>query len=144
MGNELFSVDEVAAQLGLQVRTVRGYIRDGRLSAVRIGKQYRIAREDLEAFTGCRIESTPRSAVRRQRHAEATSIIEIDPVDRILFDRLSTSLSTAVNGPQSAEDRVRLQSVYDEERARLKIILVGGPGQLADLMSVVDAMTKEA
>lgn len=144
MGNELFSVDEVATQLGLQVRTVRGYIRDGRLSAVRIGKQYRIAREDLESFTGRRIEETPRAATRRQRHVEATSIIEIDAVDRILFDRLSTLLTASVNGPQAAEDRVRLQTVYDEERARLKIILVGGPGQLADLIAVVDAMTKEA
>jgi hypothetical protein len=34
------------------VKTVRNYVRDGRLKAVRIGKQYRIAREDLEAFMG--------------------------------------------------------------------------------------------
>jgi excisionase family DNA binding protein len=30
----------------LHVRTVRKYVRDGRLKAVRIGKQYRIARDD--------------------------------------------------------------------------------------------------
>ena len=46
------SVEQVAAQLGLHVRTVRNYVRDGRLKAVRIGKQYRIARADLDALTG--------------------------------------------------------------------------------------------
>ena len=45
---QLYSVEQVANRLGLNVRTVRGYIREGRLSAVRIGKQYRIAAEDLE------------------------------------------------------------------------------------------------
>ena len=51
---DLYSVEQVAAQLGLHVRTVRNYVRDGRLKGVRIGKQYRIAREDLEALTGHR------------------------------------------------------------------------------------------
>ncbi|WP_141724717.1 helix-turn-helix domain-containing protein, partial [Streptomyces niveus] len=54
---ELYSVGEVAERLGLHVRTVRNYVRDGRLKAVRIGKQYRISRADFEALT-----STPDSA----------------------------------------------------------------------------------
>ena len=52
MTDEWFSVDQVAQRLGLHVRTVRNYVRDGRLKAVRIGKQYRIARSDLEELTG--------------------------------------------------------------------------------------------
>ena len=46
------SVEQVAESLGLHVRTVRDYVRGGRLKAVRIGKQYRIARADLDALTG--------------------------------------------------------------------------------------------
>ncbi|MEW2439811.1 helix-turn-helix domain-containing protein, partial [Streptomyces caniferus] len=52
MTDSLYSVEQVAERLGLHVRTIRNYVRDGRLPAVRIGKQYRIAHEDLEAFTG--------------------------------------------------------------------------------------------
>jgi len=61
---------------GLHVRTVRNYVREGRLKAVRIGKQYRIAREDLDAFTGTE------SKVRRTRHVEVSSIVEIDAISR--------------------------------------------------------------
>ena len=52
MNQQLYSVEQVAESLGLHVRTVRNYVRDGRLKAVRIGKQYRIARADLDALTG--------------------------------------------------------------------------------------------
>jgi excisionase family DNA binding protein len=52
MSDEMYSVEQVAERLSLHVRTVRGYIRDGRLRAVRIGKQYRIAAADLDALTG--------------------------------------------------------------------------------------------
>ena len=48
MAQEVFSVEQVAAKLGLHVRTFRNYVRDWRLRAVRIGKQYRIAADDLE------------------------------------------------------------------------------------------------
>ncbi len=58
MDKELYSVEQVAERLGLHVKTVRNYVREGRLKAVRIGKQYRIARQDLEAMTG-RSEPAP-------------------------------------------------------------------------------------
>src|SRR5262245_17738374 len=52
MSQALYSVEQVAQRLGLHVKTVRGYVREGKLKAVRIGKQYRIAREDFEALLG--------------------------------------------------------------------------------------------
>jgi excisionase family DNA binding protein len=66
---QLYSVDQVAELLGLHVKTVRNYVREGQLRAVCIGKQYRIALEDLEAFTG-RLPSwlgRPRAAGARSR-----------------------------------------------------------------------------
>ncbi len=78
MSQELYSVEQVAERLGLHVKTVRSYVREGRLKAVRIGKQYRIAREDLEAMTG-RPEPPP-EPVLRERHVEVSSIVEIDAI----------------------------------------------------------------
>ena len=49
MSQELYSAEQIADLLNLHVRTVRNYVREGRLKAVRIGKQYRIAREDQPA-----------------------------------------------------------------------------------------------
>ncbi len=60
---QFYSIEQVASQLGLHVRTVRNYVRDGRLKGVRIGKQYRVARADLDALTG----RAAASAGRRKR-----------------------------------------------------------------------------
>jgi excisionase family DNA binding protein len=129
MSQEMYSVEQVAERLGLHVRTVRNYVRDGRLKAVRIGKQYRIAREDLEAFTGRPVSPPLRETVRRQRHVEVSSIVEIDAVSPDLAGRLTNSIVAAAGGrPRDGDigEPVRIDTIYDEERARLKVIITGG------------------
>jgi len=61
----MYSLDQVADRLGLQVRTVRSYVRSGRLHAIRIGKQYRVSQESLQVLIGGRspnLRWTPRHA----------------------------------------------------------------------------------
>ena len=122
-----FSVEQVAERLGLHVRTIRGYIRDGRLPATRIGKQYRIARADLDAFTG-QPPARPR--------AEASALVEIEDADRILADRISTML---VAGAQMVPG-MRVQVIYDEAQGRLRVLLFGGPGSTAEALTTIDAI----
>lgn len=45
-----YTPDEAAALLQITTQTVRKYIREGRLSAAKIGKTYRIDRAQLELF----------------------------------------------------------------------------------------------
>jgi excisionase family DNA binding protein len=46
----LLTVEETAAALRVCTRTVRRAIKSGELPAVRLGRQYRIRRRDLEWF----------------------------------------------------------------------------------------------
>jgi excisionase family DNA binding protein len=124
------SVDQVAQRLGLHVRTVRGYIRDGRLPAVRIGKQYRVARADLDAFTGRPAPARPR--------AEVSTVVEFDNVSPTAADRLSTLLVTGAQMPRDTPEPLRLQTVYDDEHGRLKVIILGGVAATADVLRTID------
>ncbi|MGW2664680.1 helix-turn-helix domain-containing protein [Nocardia tengchongensis] len=138
MTDRLYSVEEVAERLGLHVRTVRGYVRDGKLPATRIGKQYRITRADLEAFTG--LPAPEGRSVARQRYSEVSSIIEVDAADPAIADRVSTLL-TAAAGTRTGEGQpLRVQTFYDRERARLKVILVGGLGDTARLLEYMEGV----
>jgi excisionase family DNA binding protein len=134
----MYSVEQVADLLGLHVRTVRGYIRAGRLKAVRIGKQYRIARADLDALTG-----QPQPAPARPSGAspvEVSSIVQIDGVDRAAADRLGTLvLATANTAPDPAHP-LRIQIVHDEERNRMKIVILGGAATTADVLHLIEAV----
>ncbi|WP_235863864.1 helix-turn-helix domain-containing protein [Saccharopolyspora kobensis] len=135
MEEEMYSVEQVADLLGLHVRTVRGYIRGGRLNAVRIGKQYRISRSDLEAFTGQQAP-VPTAAV----SVEVSSIVQVDGVDRRSADRLGTLVLAGVNSAREASRPLRVQTVYDEERHRLKVVVLGSAGDTAEVLRLLEAV----
>jgi excisionase family DNA binding protein len=134
----LYSAEDVAAVLGLHVRTVRGYVRDGRLPAVRIGKQYRITEEALQEFTGGRRSpaATPPAAPR----IEVSAIVQIEPAGRRLTDRITTHVVAAANSGSADRPRLHVQTVYDEGRDSLKIIAVGSPDDTAKMLTLISAL----
>ncbi|MEV5596654.1 helix-turn-helix domain-containing protein [Streptomyces sp. NPDC052496] len=141
MNDRLYSVDQVAELLGLHVRTVRNYVRDGRLAAVRIGKQYRIAHEDLEAFTGRPVPAAGAGeAAEGRRHSEVSSIVEIDAVDARTADRLSTLLTSSAAHRGHDDRPLRIQTVYDPERGRMKVVILGGLGDTARLFDYIEGV----
>ncbi|SNT44068.1 DNA binding domain-containing protein, excisionase family [Actinomadura meyerae] len=138
MDDKLYSVDEVADLLGLHARTVRRYIREGRLKAVRIGKQYRIGRRDLEELTG-----DPEPGGRSGVQVEVSSIVQVDGVDRHMADRLGTFVVSAAQSGPAPGRPVHIQVVHDEEGQRMKIVLLGGAAATAEVLRLIDALLGE-
>ncbi|GAA1218735.1 helix-turn-helix domain-containing protein [Kitasatospora nipponensis] len=158
MPQQYYSVEQVAELLGLHVRTVRGYARDGRLRATRIGKQYRIAREALEAFTAgtaadgvtpaavAAADPTPAPAAgatgAARSHAEASSIVQLDGIDRPAASRLINTVMALLTGPPQGGERLHVETVYDEERQVLKVIVLGGLVGTAELLKIIAALAE--
>lgn len=144
MAQQLYSVDQVAERLGLHVRTVRNYVRDGRLKAVRIGKQYRIAQADLDALIGRPAAPPARDeavdAARDDRHVEVSTIVQIDAISPAAAGRLANTLLGGLGGRRDDDQQLRVETVYDEERARMKIIVLGGLDTSATLLKLVGAL----
>ncbi len=138
MTSEYISVEEAARRLDLHVRTVRSYVRSGRLKAVRIGKQYRITPADLECFMGRPIDSLTPAHVKRHRNIEVTNIVQVDAVNPDEEERMTGLLIGSAPGMILGHKPVRVQTVYDPERARLKIILVGDIDGTCELMRMID------
>jgi len=132
----MYSVDQVAAQLGLHVRTVRNYIREGRLKAVRIGKQYRIAREHLEALTGR--PAAPESQPPR-RYVEVSSIVQIEAIGFDAASRVTNALMASAKGRSADDEPLRIDTIHDQERGRLKVILTGSIATTASLLKFMNA-----
>jgi len=136
--SEFYSVDQVAARLGLHVRTVRGYVREGRLKAVRIGKQYRIASTDLEAFTGIPSAALDPASVPRARHVEVSSIVEVDAIGAEAASRITRVVMATASGRPEDGARLRIDASYDETRGRLKFIVSGGIATTAQLLGLIN------
>ncbi|MEU0163063.1 helix-turn-helix domain-containing protein [Streptomyces sp. NPDC006261] len=145
---ELYSIGEVAERLGLHVRTVRNYVRDGRLKAVRIGKQYRISRADFEALTSSSTtgsaDAAPGAAASGtddgRGHLEVSSIVQIDAIGPDAAHRLSTFVTASAQSPRDAPDPLRVQTVHDKERARMKIVILGGAAATAELLHLIEGV----
>ncbi|OKJ08332.1 helix-turn-helix domain-containing protein [Kitasatospora sp. CB01950] len=135
---EFYSVEDVAELLGLHVKTVRGYVRDGKLKAVRIGKQYRIARAEVEAFTGGGAAGPSRAEV----SAEVSAVVQVDGLGRGDADRLVTAVLAAAGAWSSGESRpLWVQAVRDESRGALRFVVLGPPRRVGDVLGLIDDMT---
>jgi excisionase family DNA binding protein len=139
---ELLSVFDIAKRLKLHVKTVRNYVREGRLKAVRIGKQYRIARSDLEAFTGFPLPLTDRERAKRQRDVRASSIVEIDAISPASSSQLEGALKAFAHR-SAGEESVRVETIYDQDIGHLKVMLFGGAAGTASALMLVVALLKK-
>ena len=137
MSHDLYSAEEVADRLGLHVRTVRNYVRDGKLKAVRIGKQYRIAREDLATLTGRSASAPAVQTVSGDRHVEVSSFVQIDAIGREAANRVTNGIMSAVKGRDAREEPLCVDTIYDEERERLKVIVTGSISTTASLLKLI-------
>src|SRR5580765_3668859 len=112
----LYTADEVAELLNLHVKTIRRYVREGRLKARRIGKEYRITRADLDEFAGETLAAGP--PVVRTRHVIASSIVDADVVSPDESHRVTTMIMAALNSRKGEGDFPRVDTIYYEEQAK--------------------------
>lgn len=137
----LYSPDDVAKRLGLHVRTVRRYIREGRLRATRIGKQYRIAAADLEALVGA--EASPAATAGRTRRVLVSTIVDVDAVSRTDYDRIATPVTAAPKSGAGESSQRRVDCIYYEEQARLRITITADPGFTSSMLALIDAVLEQ-
>jgi len=142
MTPDLYSPEQVAERLGLHVRTIRNYVRQGRLRAVRIGKQYRIAAHELSKLTGEPISALERGSPKNEPHAEVSSIVDIDAISPEMAARITTLLVGAAQGRRSRDTASRAETIYDPHRMHMKIILVGSMEDNAAFFGLINAVLK--
>ena len=114
---DYYSAEEIADLLDLHVRTVRRFIREGKLEATRLGKQYRISAQELSRFVGSDEKSQPH----RQRGVRVASTVDVDVVSPDEAQRITNLLLGAFHSSPEAEHGKRLECIYYEERAELRI-----------------------
>jgi excisionase family DNA binding protein len=137
MARSMYSLEQVADELGLHVRTVRNHVRSGRLKAVRIGKQYRVARRDLEAITGP-VTAQADDVIPRRRRVVISSVVEIDAVSKDTATRVATQLLGPAKTNRDDDSSLRVEAIYDEARGSMKIIVIGALPAAGDLFRLLD------
>jgi len=58
-------------------------------------------------------------------------------------ERVVTSLTASAKSRDEADQRLRIDTIYDEERASLKVIITGGIATTASLLKFVDVLLQQ-
>jgi hypothetical protein len=119
---------------------VRNYVRNGRLKGVRIGKQYRIAREDVEALTGRRTALSSSDVEAPRHRVEVASVVQVDAIAPDAANRITNALMASAQGRSEADGPLRIDTIYDRERSHLKVILIGSVPATASLLKFINLL----
>jgi hypothetical protein len=68
---------------------------------------------------------------------EVSSIVEIDAISPETADRLSNLLTAGVTSGREDDQSLRVESIYNAERGRLKVIVTGSLGTVRNLLGGV-------
>jgi len=118
---DFYTPDEVATMLDLHVKTVRRFIREGKIPAVRVGKQYRIAASELEQLVGTERPAIAPAA--RQRRVLVATTVDVDVVSPAESQRVSTALTGACTASRDRAPGRRLDCIYYEEQGMLRVVI---------------------
>ena len=138
----MHTIENVAELLDLHVKTVRRYVREGKLRARRIGKQYRITSADLYAFTGGAI-AAPTASVPRTRHVLASTILDIDVVSPHESQRITTTLMATLNSRRGEADFPTINSIYYPQQAKLRITITAGVALTSAMLQLIDKLLED-
>jgi hypothetical protein len=68
-----------------------------------------------------------------------SSIVQIEAIGFDAAGRVTSALMAAAKGRSEADEPLRIDTIYDRERARLKVILTGSIATTASLLRFVSA-----
>ena len=131
MSSELITAEAAATRLGLHVKTVLRFIREGRLKAHRVGRQYRILKGDLDAFAGTTAPAAP------QDTARVTAIVDLPTLASEQAQAIARRLSAARMGGRFGAP-LSMDFAHDPVRQTLKLVLVGDLGDVAEMLQHLD------
>jgi excisionase family DNA binding protein len=138
----LLPLEEVARQLGIHIKTARRQIREGHLQAVKVGRQYRVAASELARVMGQGTTAGAAEPVRRERHVEASTIVQIDAISPEDASRIVNGVGGAIKGRDRRTDTpLRVDTIYDETRGRLKVIVSGSLASTSFLLQLIAMYT---
>lgn len=139
MDNTFYSVDQVSTMLGLHPKTMRRYIREGKLRANKVGKQYRIAGHDLSVFVEGR--EIDMSGIAKETVAPAppinkiavSAVVDIVVADEYESDRITSMVLAAANckDPSHGKCSVNVQQIENNKKLR---IMLWGDGLFVETM----------
>lgn len=154
MAEELYTVDDAAQRLELHPRTIRRYIKEGKLPARKIGKEWRITGTALARFAGLepsggegeRAAAAGGTGSRSERgsvpRVNVSAVLDVPELDREDSIRISNVVLAVLNGKEPEYGEVRFDFVYYEAERKARCVFWGDPAFVGNLLVMLARITE--
>ena len=154
MKSGIFTVDQVAEMFGFHPKTVRRFIREGKLKARKVGGQWRIMEHDVNTFMGVEDvtnragdrrqevnDSIKRTKRNRKQKVQVSSIVDVFVEDKDEALRFSTTILAAMNSRDPEHGNARCDFLFYEDELKARFILWGTPSFMSTMLSLISIIS---
>ncbi|MDZ4905248.1 helix-turn-helix domain-containing protein [Clostridium perfringens] len=157
MEERFYTVDKVAEILGMHHKTIRKFIREGKLRANKIGKQWRISGHDLSSFMESnnikmsnnneveneKIEFSNNSidVKKKNNKINISTVVDINEVDMDEYRRISNMLLAVMNSKDSKVSNSTISIKYYQKENNLKLMLWGDTEFIKEMLDLISILT---
>ncbi len=157
MESKFYTADQVAELLNIHPKTVRKYIREGKLRATKVGKQWRITGHDLSLFvegdgnatlenfyevTNNTIKIDGRLNENNDKVSVST-VIDISVKSKSEVERISNTLIAVINSKDPKYGKSTMNIQYIEKSHKLRVMLWGTAHFTETLLSCISVLLDE-
>ncbi|WP_304944384.1 helix-turn-helix domain-containing protein [Vallitalea guaymasensis] len=155
MENKFYTVDQVAEMLKIHPKTVRKYVREGKLRGTKVGKQWRVTGHDLSLFMEGQENIVPENfhevthdysvsdnkSNNTNEKISVSTVIDIVVKNRDEVDRISNTLVAVMNSkdPEYGNSTINIQ--YIEKTHKLRVMLWGTIYFTETLLNCISVLT---
>lgn len=155
MENKFYTIDQVAEILGIHHKTVRKFIKEGKLNANKLGKQWRISPLDLERFTKSEDSIMNSESIFYDEEVElsnnelkfeikneikVSSVIDLEGVDSEEYSKISNMLLAIMNCKNDNLQKNTINMKYSKNMNRLRVMLWANISTTKEVLEVIEVL----
>lgn len=162
----ILTIEQVAEILHLHQKTIRSYVREGKIRAAKTGNQWRIQKKDLDAFINgetADYSDTPHSVHDIQQEyspqkesltitasdklhhnkIRVSMVVDIDTESEDEAFRLSNSVFAVMNSEAGNQRGSRCDYIYYPETKKARFLFWGTPEFTTDILTLFSHITAD-
>lgn len=144
----MYTVQQLAQVLSLHPKTVQRFIREGKIQATKIGREWRVRNEDLRKFAHGELSAVPAAepvpTSRLADRVQVTAVIELEEGHSSEVSRISNSLIAVLNCKDPRYGAARYDLVYHPEIRKARFVIHGSPLFIRTLLELVEVLLEQS